>query len=90
MAHKMFVLDFDGTLVDSYTCLPDVYTSIAKRVGLRGETLSRFVNEMMRSEDQQDAQRNYDRHDWWPPVFEQFGIRISEKQLMSLVRKGGR
>lgn len=86
MAYKMFVFDFDGTLVDSYTCLPDVYASIANRVGLRGETSSKFVNEMVQSEGQQDIIRNYDRQEWWTAVLEQFGIHISEKQLVQLVR----
>lgn len=86
MTNRMFVFDFDGTLADSYACLPEVYASIADHVGLQGEKLHEFANQMVRREDQQDLLGNYDRHAWWPAVFEQFGIRISEKQLMKLVR----
>jgi len=32
---KVFVFDFDGTLVDSYSCLPLVYEEIAEKLGLK-------------------------------------------------------
>jgi len=85
-SQKMLIFDFDGTLVDSYTCLPDVYTFIAHYIGLQGDIVSKFVNEMTKSEDQQDALRNYDRHRWWPIVFKQFNIHISEEKLIQLIK----
>ena len=85
-SQKMFIFDFDGTLVDSYISLPDAYTSIAHYIGLQGDIVSKFVNEMIKSEDQQDALRNYDRHRWWPVVFKQFNIHISEERLIQLIK----
>lgn len=82
---KMFVLDFDGTLMDSYTCLPDVYTSIAKAIGLQGGKVYKFAEAMVEAEDQQDVLRNYDRHTWWPEVFIKFDINMPHKRLKQII-----
>ena len=82
---RMFIFDFDGTLVDSYKCLRDVYTCMAERVGLVGGAVGRLVDGMVGGEDEQDALRNYDRHKWWPMVLKQFNIGISEENLAELV-----
>lgn len=82
---KLFVFDFDGTLVDSYSCLPNVYTSIAYEVGLQEDAVSKFVNAMIEGEDRNDTLRNYHRHTWWPAVFEKFHIYVSEEGLRQLI-----
>jgi len=84
-SQKLFILDFDGTLVDSYSCLPDVYASIARDVGLKEDAVSKFVSAMIEGEDRNDALRNYHRHTWWPAVFGQFHIYVSEERLRQLV-----
>ena len=82
---KLFVFDFDGTLVDSYSCLPDIFASIARNTGLQGDAASKFVNAMIEGEDRNDALRNYDRHTWWPTVFEQLHIYVSQEKLRQLI-----
>lgn len=82
---KLFVFDFDGVLADSYSCLPDVYACVAQDVGLQGDTASKFVDAMIKAEDQQDTLRNYNRHTWWPEVFGQFGIHVSRETLKQLI-----
>jgi len=83
---KLFVFDFDGTLVDSYSCLPEVYSNIASKLGIKGSVVEEFVEEMVREEDKQDALGNYDRHAWWPKVLQKFGIRIGEGELTKLIK----
>lgn len=83
---KLFAFDFDGTLVDSYICLPYVYASIAHRIGLNGDFIGKFVDEMIKGEDKQDLLRSFNRHEWWPTVFEQFDIHLSRESLIQLVK----
>ena len=64
--NKMFVFDFDGTLVDSYSCLPDVYKVIASFINLPSDRINDFVQRMIEKEDEQDALRNFNRDEWWP------------------------
>ena len=82
---KLFVFDFDGTLVDSYSCLPDIFASIARNTGLQGDAVSKFVNAMIEGEDRNDALRNYNRHTWWPTVFEQLHIYVPQEKLRQLI-----
>jgi len=51
---KVFAFDFDGTLVDSYSCLPSLYEHIAERLGLKGEIKEMFVEKAIKYEDEQD------------------------------------
>lgn len=81
---RLVAIDFDGVIVDSYYCLPEVYKYIGKKLGLKGEVLKRFVREAIRREDIEDARVNYDHAAWWPQLMEEFGIRIGEDQLMRL------
>ncbi len=76
MRCKVFVFDFDGTLVDSYSCLPSLYGYIAERLGLEGDIKKRFVERAMEYEDKQDHLGNYDRKTWWPKLFAEFDIEI--------------
>ena len=84
--NKMFVFDFDGTLVDSYRCLPDVYKVIASFTNLPNDRINDFVQEMIKKEDEQDALRNFNRDEWWPDVFNQFNINISKDKLIQLIK----
>ena len=58
----MLVFDFDGTLVDSYTCLPDVYGSIAQELGLQESVARKFAEALVKALRPQDVLRNYARH----------------------------
>ena len=83
--NKMFVFDFDGTLVDSYSCLPDVYKVIASFINLPSDRINDFVQRMIEKEDEQDALRNFNRDEWWPSVFNQFNINMSKDGLIQLI-----
>jgi len=82
---KVFVFDFDGTLVDSYSCLPEIYRRIADKLGLKER--DEFVRRALEYEDEQDYLRNYDRRKWWPRLFKEFGLNVSEEDLDELLNE---
>lgn len=84
---KAFAFDFDGTLVDSYSCLPAIYRSIAKQIGLPREMIGRFVKKAIEYEDMHDYLGNYDRKTWWPDLFAEFDIKHEEEFLDKLLKK---
>jgi len=55
--------DFDGVLVDSYSCLPIVYRLVADRIGVVGKNV--FVESMLYLEDLMDYYGVWDRREWW-------------------------
>ncbi|AEA48101.1 HAD family hydrolase [Archaeoglobus veneficus] len=83
---KVIVFDFDGVLVDSYSCLGPVYAYIAERIGLKGSARDEFVKKAIKYEDEQDALGNYDRKKWWPNLFKEFNILINEQKLDELLQ----
>lgn len=46
--------DFDGTLVDSYSCLPEVYRELARLIGLTGGEGELFAKALLLLEDAAD------------------------------------
>ena len=82
---RLFVFDFDGTLVDSYKCLPDVYASIARKLGIAEDNIGRFVADMINNEDERDSMKDYDRYKWWPAVLDRYNIKIPAKELERLI-----
>ncbi len=55
--------DFDGTLVDSYSCLPAVYMKLAYEFGIDNRVL--FVESMLMFEDLMDYYGIWDHRIWW-------------------------
>ena len=55
--------DFDGTLVDSYSCLPSIYMRLAYEFGANDKEL--FVESMLMFEDLMDYYGIWDRRIWW-------------------------
>jgi len=82
---KVFVSDFDGVLVDSYSCLPSVYNHIAQYVGLENFA-EKFVVRALRYEDEQDVVENYNRKSWWPMLFREFQVSVGQEKLDELVQ----
>jgi len=82
---KVFAFDFDGTLVDSYSCLPSLYEYIAEKLGLKGKIKKKFVERAIKYEDKQDYLGNYDRKTWWPELFAEYGIKIDEQSIDELL-----
>lgn len=68
---KVFIFDFDGVLVDSYSCLPSLYNQIASNIRLKSD-VKEFVKRALKYEDEQDARGNYNRKSWWPALFDEF------------------
>lgn len=67
----LFVFDFDGVLVDSYSCLPSIYEKLAKYFGIKSK---KFVKEGIALEDKYDAMGIYDRQKWWQTFFKKYGV----------------
>jgi putative hydrolase of the HAD superfamily len=68
------VFDFDGVLIDSYSCLPLLYKSVAYYIGFKGNNVNKFIKRALEYEDEQDAEENYNRKSWWPLLFKEFEI----------------
>jgi len=79
---KLVAFDFDGTLVDSYSCLPGIYREIA--VILKIEEAGRFVSLAMEMEDLNDFIENYDRRSWWPFLFSNFNVSPDIEAILNL------
>ncbi len=80
---RVFTFDFDGTLVDSYSCLPKVYELIAERYGLPKNL---FVKRAVELEDFYDSVGNFDRKSWWKTLFAEFGVVLGEEEMNDLLR----
>ncbi|HDN95654.1 MAG TPA: HAD family hydrolase, partial [Thermoplasmatales archaeon] len=68
---KCFAFDFDGVLVDSYSCLPSVYKKLAEYFGIENDE---FVKEAIMLEDKYDAMEIFDKRIWWKDFFKKYGI----------------
>ena len=58
---KLFAFDFDGTLVDSYTCLNKVWKKVGEYLGLKNNKLNNFIEIALKEEDKGDFLKEYDR-----------------------------
>lgn len=58
---KVFAFDFDGTLIDSYSCIPEIWIKIGKRLGICDDKLFAFLCEALKEEDQADSKEVFDR-----------------------------
>ena len=79
---RIFAFDFDGTLVDSYSCLNRVYELIAEKLGLPKDE---FVKRAIELEDFHDSIENYDRQSWWKELFSEFEVTLDEKGLNEIL-----
>ncbi len=77
--------DFDGTLVDSYSCLPEVYRMLCQAVGLSPNHLDEAVTELMEIEDLKEVEEDYNREVWWKQYFsDRWGIDLSIDEFSKL------
>jgi len=58
---RIWLLDFDGVLVDSYTCLPRVYEKIAHEIRLHENDIQKFVELCMKEEEKMEKREEYNR-----------------------------
>lgn len=79
------MLDFDGVLVDSYSCLPRVYERIAKCLGLVGRVVGDFVGRALDYEDFYDFLDICDRLVWWPDLLKEFGLEVGREVLSEVL-----
>ncbi len=84
---RVIITDFDGVLVDSYSCLPELYEDIARIAGVGSRHIGEFVAIAIEMEDEEDARENYDRSSWWPRLFRKFGIKVQPSMLRFLLER---
>ncbi len=84
MRRFVFAFDFDGTLVDSYSCLPSVYGFIAEKLNLKGDKVKEFVKKAIAYEDLFDYIGNYDRKSWWNKLLAEF--KVYPENIDDLIR----
>lgn len=82
---NIFIFDFDGVLVDSYSCLPSLYNYVAQYIKVENR-IKNFVERALEYEDEQDAMGNYSRKSWWPTLFKEFQLYADEKKLDELLQ----
>lgn len=82
---EVFIFDFDGVLVDSYSCLPSLYNYIARYIRFKN-IVKKFVKRALEYEDEQDAIGNYNRKSWWPTLFKEFQVYEDEEKLDELLK----
>lgn len=70
---RLWTFDFDGVLVDSYTCIPEIYRQIGIRFGM-DKHIDQFISSAIHLEDFYDGEAIYDRLVWWPDFFSQFKL----------------
>jgi len=84
VSSRVIIFDFDGVLIESYSCFPNIYKHIAKKVGIKKEQTIFFIKEAMYLEDLYDGKKIYDRGTWWPKFFKKWGVSITEIELDKL------
>ena len=82
---RVFAFDFDGVLVDSYSCLPSVYNDIAGYIGLENSA-EKFVERALKYEDEQYVVEKYDRKSWWPMLYKEFQLNVDQEKLVELLQ----
>ncbi len=63
------VFDFDGVLVDSYSCLPSIYEKVARLIGYSG-SIDLFVSAMLELEDVAEYMGIWDKKALWKAVLD--------------------
>lgn len=81
---RVFIFDFDGVLVDSYSCLPAIYRLIAEKLNIPESMIEAFVDASISREDEEDYRMNYNRLSWWPELLDSFGVKLSYEELRRL------
>lgn len=79
---KVFMFDFDGVLVDSYSEMPNIYREIGEKfLKLKDGNLEQFVKEMLFGEELHDLGLLGKRQEWWPDIFGKFENGYSNLNL---------
>ena len=80
--NTVVVFDFDGVLVDSYSCLPKIYETIAREIGIKD--VKSFIRVMLNFEDIMDYFGIWDRRLWFNLILRSPKIRnLDTKKLIS-------
>lgn len=67
------MFDFDGVLVDSYSCMPKIYEIIGTELGINAD-INEFITRAVQLEDLYDGRAIYNRLVWWPDFFNNFDM----------------
>jgi len=79
-ANTIVAFDFDGVLVDSYSCLPKIYETIAKEIGIKD--VKSFIRVMLNFEDIMDYFGIWDRRLWFSLILRSSKIRNSDTEKL--------
>ncbi|MEM2744564.1 MAG: HAD hydrolase-like protein, partial [Nitrososphaerota archaeon] len=82
---KLFAFDFDGTLVDSYSCLNNVWKKVGKNLGLKNKDLNNFIKIALKEEDKGDLLKKYDRSIYIKNALNKLGYSEKEFNLKKAV-----
>ncbi|MEM2260441.1 MAG: HAD family hydrolase [Candidatus Methanomethylicaceae archaeon] len=82
---KLFAFDFDGTLVDSYSCLNNVWKKVGKNLGLKNKDLNNFIKIALKEEDKGDLLKKYDRSIYIKNALNKLGYSEKEFNLKEAV-----
>ncbi|RLE85938.1 MAG: hypothetical protein DRJ41_00195 [Thermoprotei archaeon] len=75
---RLCAFDFDGTLVDSYSCLPDIWIKIGQRLGVSTSNALLFLREALRGEDEADKKEIFDRSHVALNALKRIGVRYDK------------
>jgi len=79
------IFDFDGTLVDSYYMLPELYYQLGIKLGLKDDEARLFSKIMLLLEDFNEYKGIFDRRVWWSSAFRSLNIRYTDVNIGKLV-----
>lgn len=82
---RIWLLDFDGVLVDSYTCLPRVYEKIAYEIGLHENDVQKFVELCMKEEEKMEKREQYDRKNALINVLREMNVKYETLDIDYLI-----
>ena len=89
MTWRLYAFDFDGTLVDSYSCLPAVWRRIGEYLNLEESFLDLFVKYVLIEEDLGDVRGEHDVSKWVRRALDKLKLEIdfNSEELAALYWK---
>ncbi len=81
---RVLALDFDGTLVDSYSCLPTVWKRVGEAAGVAPQGISEFVSEALALEEEAETTGSYGKERVIEALLRAWGLDESVHHLLDI------